>query len=159
MKRPQRGGCMHPGIDQHENRDDHAMLVLFEEIQSEINQRQEHEVGEESIGVAQKQHEDAPVVLVGVELPGSAERPRARSVYANGATVGATTRTPSQRIPPPWHCGHANSSQNRLYRTQTATLWCAPETVGSPEYTGCNQRLRTCLIGRCGHHSVAVRLC
>jgi DNA-binding GntR family transcriptional regulator len=54
--------------DPYENRDDHAVLVLFEEIQREIDQGQEHEVGEESIGVAQKQHEDAPGGLGSVEL-------------------------------------------------------------------------------------------
>src|SRR5437867_4333209 len=106
VKRPQRRRRMHAGIDQHENRDDHAMLVLFEEIQSEIDQRQEHEVGEKSIGVAQKQHEDAPGGLGKCRTswkrrtaaePAEISSWRARSVYANGATVGATTRPPAAK--------------------------------------------------------------
>jgi len=39
---------------------------------------------------------------------GNRSRP-ARSVYANGATVGASTRTPRQTIRAPWHCGHAST--------------------------------------------------
>ena len=45
VERPQCGCRMHAGIDQHQNSDDHAVLVLFEEIEREIDQGQEHEVG------------------------------------------------------------------------------------------------------------------
>src|SRR5438477_2481502 len=44
----------------------------------------------------------------GVRAGGNRGRP-ARSVYANGATVGASTRTPMQTIRAPWHCGHAST--------------------------------------------------
>jgi hypothetical protein len=87
---------MHAGIDQHENRDDHAVLVLFEKIQSQIDQRQEDEVGEETVGIAQKQHEDAPGGLGRVELPASAQQWRSRQESAAGGPVQFT------RMAQPW---------------------------------------------------------
>lgn len=47
---------MHPRIDQHEHRDHDALRIFVEEVQAEIDQRQEHEVRYKSIGVAQETH-------------------------------------------------------------------------------------------------------
>src|SRR5215207_8695969 len=106
------------------------------------------------------------VVLVGGELRGSAERRQsrqksaaggARSVYANGATVGATTLAPPQRIYAPWHCGHADRSQNQILSGPDATLECVGSVPDRPDIPSCNQRVRTGPIGYCGYHGVAVR--
>src|SRR5215204_2727786 len=106
------------------------------------------------------------VVLVGGELRGSAERRQSRqksaaggagSVYANGATVGATTLAPPQRICAPWHCGHADRSQNQFYQAQTQRWSASGASRITQGIASCNQRVRTGPIGYCGHHGVAVR--
>ena len=48
------------------------------------------------------------LLIIGAGPAGISSR-RVLPVYANGATVGATTRTPRQTIRAPWHCGHANT--------------------------------------------------
>jgi hypothetical protein len=112
MKRAQRGRRMHAGINQHESRDDDAVLIFLQKIQSEIDQRQEHEVGQESIGVAQEQHACAPLGLATPNCgePAGINGPTVRSLYANDETAAnqpapglegitlrviADTRTPS----------------------------------------------------------------
>src|ERR1700712_1191473 len=58
-ERAQRRGGVHPRIDQHEDRNHSALWIFFQEVEAEIDQRQEHEVGDESIGVAQERHSGA----------------------------------------------------------------------------------------------------
>ena len=95
---------MHAGIDQHENRDDHAVLVFIEEVQREIDQCQEHEVGDESIGVAQKLHTNAPDGLGSAELRACGpESPAGIPLpYAKGVTVrhqpASAPRIPKARL-------------------------------------------------------------
>jgi hypothetical protein len=62
----------HRGIDQHENRDDRAVLIFLHEIQTEIDQRQKSKIGGEAIGVAQKFHWLVPID----NQPGSMYRTR-----------------------------------------------------------------------------------
>src|SRR6266404_5237528 len=88
---------------------------------------------------------------------GGNQQPAGPSSLRERCDGRGTTHTPPQRIRAPCPCGHANTSQNRLHQAQTATLWCARRLADHPNVPGCNQRLRTCLAGHCGHHSVAVR--
>src|SRR6185503_3476594 len=106
---------MHAGIDQHENRDHYAMLVLVQEIQSEIDQRQEHEVGEEPVGVAQEQHGYAPDGLWKCRTAaGGPESPAGGFPRLRERCKSKTLTSPSvERNHAPCHCGHAYCRLNR----------------------------------------------
>jgi hypothetical protein len=56
IKRPQRRRPAHRGKYQHQDRDDGALVVFLHEVQAVVDQRQEDEVGEKPIGVAQEYH-------------------------------------------------------------------------------------------------------
>jgi hypothetical protein len=53
IKRTQRRRRAHPGIDQHQNRNNGALLIFFQDVQAVINQRQKNKIGGEPIGIAQ----------------------------------------------------------------------------------------------------------
>lgn len=57
IERAQAGKGVHRRIDQDQNCDRRALLVLLQKVQREIDQPQEHEVGDHTVGVARKDHQ------------------------------------------------------------------------------------------------------